>query len=80
MVRDLGSLTWARPLTCTKVTALQGNRANLAMVTATPATSRDLAMEVQEVPTIPEVTMGLDLEASTLAMDRPLPASPASMT
>ena len=79
MVRALVSLTWARPLTCTKVTALQGNRANLAMVTATPATSRDLAMEVQEVPTIHGVTMGLDLEASTLAMDRPLQASLASI-
>ena len=79
MVLDLVSLTWVHPLTCTKVTALQGNRANLAMVTATPATSRDLAMEVQEVPMIPGVTMGLDLVASTLAMARPLRASRGSI-
>ena len=79
MVRDLVSLTWARPLTCTKVTGPLGNRANLAMVTATPATSRDRATGVQEVPTIPGVTTGLDLEASTQAMARPLQASLASI-
>ena len=74
MVRDLVSLTWVHPLTCTKVTDPQELRVNLAMDMDTPATSRGRAMEVQEVPMIPEVTMDLDPEVSILAMDRPLQA------
>ena len=74
MVRDLVSLTWVHPLTCTKVTDPLELRVNQAMAMDTPATSRDRVMEVQEFPMIPEVTMDLVLEASILAMDRPLQA------